>query len=248
MADIFSTIRKVVLPVPLLEQAGGRLLGCGESRCKARQVVDLCMERVDAFNSLAVCVSDMTAYHHFLSTAFNANTTAITLFFKPAYWERMLRVQNEHNIGCGDIARLVLASLLFNSGSIVLPLERLSRLFISGRSDYTYNTVLARPAARLLSETEKTLLPINREAIIRAAHCYFSAVPEALPAAIPETLHRVDNKTTGWSRQTVTGSLEMKDDFHRLKQTTGKSLAMVIAHTTYSFLQKLREAQADGEQ
>jgi hypothetical protein len=247
VADIFSTVRKVVLPVPLLEQAGRRLLGSGESGCKARQVVDLCMEQVDSFNSLAVCVSDMAAYQQFLSTALNTNTAAITLFFKPAYWERMLRVQNEHNIGCGDIARLILASLLFNSGSIALPLERLSRLFVSGRSDYAYNTVLARPVATLLLETEKTALPINREAVIRAAHCYFSVVPDELPAAIHETLHRVDNEATGWIRQTVAGSMEMKAYFHGLKQATGKSLATVIAHTAYSFLQKLREAQADAE-
>jgi hypothetical protein len=247
VADIFSTVRKIVLPVPLLERTGRYLAEKGELHYKARHVVNLCMDRIDAFNSLAVCVSDMAEYCRFLSTAFNTNTTALTLFFKPDYWERMLRVQNELNIGCGDITRLILASLLFDSGSIALPLERLSRLFISERSEYVYNTVLARPTAELLLETEKTTLPINREAIIRAAHCYFSVVPDALPAAIPEALHRVDNKATGWMRQTVAGSLEMKAAFHSLKQETGKPLSMVIAHTTYSFLQQMKEAWTDAE-
>jgi hypothetical protein len=247
VADIFSTVRKIVLPVPLLERTERYFAENGELRYKARHVVKLCMDRIDAFNSLAVRVSDMAEYGRFLSTAFNTNTAPLTLFFKPDYWERALRVQNEHNIGCGDITRLILASLLFDSGSIVLPLERLSRLFISERSEYVYNTVLARPAAELLLETEKTALPINREAMVRAAHCYFSAVPDALPSAMQESLHRVDNKATGWIRQTVAGSREMKAYFHRLKQTTGKPLAMVIAHTAYAFLQQLREARTDAE-
>jgi hypothetical protein len=247
VADSFSTVRKIVLPVPLLEKAGRLLQENGELHYKARHVVELCMDRVDAFNALAVRVSDMAEYCDFLFTAFNTNTVALTLFFKPDYWERMLRVQNEHNIGSGDITRLILASLLFKSGSIALPLERLSRLFVSERSEYVYNAVLARPAAELLLEMERTVLPINREAIIRAAHCYCSAVPDALPAAIPEALHRVDNQATGWIRQTVAGSLEMKAYFHSLKQTSGKPLSMVVAHTAYSFLQQLREARTDAE-
>jgi hypothetical protein len=196
---------------------------------------------------LAVKVSDIRGYHHFLSTVFNKKTKAVILFFKRDYWERVCRVQNEHNIGCGDIFRLILASLLFNSGTIVLPLERLSRLFISERQAYTYNTLLTRPVAGLLQGTEKTALPIYREAVIRASHCYFSAFPDALPPSIPEERYRVDNGTTGWRRQTISGSLEMKAYFHLLRQLTGKSLSTVIAHTAYSFLQKLREVLPDEE-
>jgi hypothetical protein len=212
---------------------------------KARHLVDLCMDNMDSFNSLAVQVSGIQGYQNFLATVFNKKTKAITLFFKRDYWKRVCRVQNEHNIGCGDIIRLILASLLFNSGTIALPLEKLSRLFISERQAYTYNTVLTRPVAGLLQETEKNLLPVNRETVIRASHCYFSAVPEDLPLPIPEERYRVDSETTGWSRQTVSGSLEMQGYFQRLKQSAGEPLSTVIAHTMYSFLQKLREAAPD---
>jgi hypothetical protein len=248
MADIFYTVRKIALPVILLDAMERYFIQNGNPSYKAHHLVDLCMDKVDAFDSLAVYVSDILEYQNFLATVFNTKTTTITLFFKQAYWERMCHIQNEHNIGCGDIVRLILASLLFNSGTIVLPLERLSRIFISERKAYTFNTVLTRPVAGILKETEKTLLPINRETIIRASHCYFSAVPDVLPELIPEARYRVDNDTSGWSRQTITGSLEMKTYFRQLKQSTGKPLSVVIAHTTHSFLQKLREVQADAEQ
>jgi hypothetical protein len=212
---------------------------------KARHLVDLCMDNMDSFNSLAVRVSGIREYQKFLSVIFNKKTTAVTLFFRRSYWERVCRVQNEHNIGCGDIIRLILASLLFHSGGIALPLEKLSRLFISERHAYAYNMLLTRPVSGLLRETEKTLLPVNREAVIRASHAYFSAVPEDLPLPIPEERYRIDNGTTGWSRQTVSGSLEMKTYFHELKRSTGKSLSTVIAHTVYPFLQKLREVSPD---
>jgi hypothetical protein len=248
VADIFYTVRKIVLPEALLTVMKRYFGQTGNSDYKARHLVDLCMDTVDAFDTLAVYVSNLLEYQNFLSTVFNTKTTSITLFFKRDYWERMLRIQNEHNIGCGDIVRLILASLLFTSGTITLPLERLSRIFISGRQGYTYNMILTRPVAGLLLETEKTWLPINREVIIRASHCYFSAVPDALPVSIPEAWYRVDNETTGWIRQTVTGSQEMKAYFHRLKQSTGKPLSVIIAHSTYSFLKKLREVQANAEQ
>jgi hypothetical protein len=247
MADIFSTVRKIALPVELFEAVELYFELNGTFDYKARHLVDLCMDKMDSFNSLAAYVSGIRGYQNFLSTVFNRKTRAVTLFFKRSYWERVCRVQNEHNIGCGDIFRLILASLLFNSGRIALPLEKLSRLFISERQGYIYNTFLTRQVAGLLRETEKTLLPINREAVIRAAHCYFSAVPDALPLAIPDDRYRVDNETTGWSRQTVSGSLEMKAYLHRLRQSTGKSLSAVIAHTACSFLEKLREGPSDEE-
>lgn len=247
MADIFSTVRKIALPVVLLETMEVYFEQRGNFDYKARHLVDLCMDKMDSFNSLAVYVSGIREYHNFLSTIFNRKTQAVTLFFKRDYWRRVCRVQNEHNIGSGDIIRLILASLLFNSGAIALPLEKLSRLFISERQAYVYNTFLTREASGLLGETEKTLLPVNREAVIRAAHCYFSAVPDALPLSIPEDRYRVDSETTGWSRQTISGSLEMKAYLWRLKESTGKSLSAVTAHTVYSFLQKLREGPSDEE-
>jgi hypothetical protein len=247
MADIFSTVRKIALPAVLLETMGVYFEQHGNFDYKARHLVDLCMDKMDSFNSLAVYVSGMREYQNFLSTIFNRKTQDITLFFKRDYWRRVCRVQNEHNIGCGDIIRLILASLLFHSGRIALPLEKLSRLFISERQAYVYNTFLTRQVSGLLREAEKTLLPINREAVIRAAHCYFSAVPDALPLVIPEDRYRVDNETTGWSRQTVSGSQEMKAYFHRLKQSTGTSLSAVIAHTAYSFLQILKEGPSNEE-
>jgi hypothetical protein len=245
MADIFYTVRKITLPKALFEAVEVYFELNGNFDYKARHLVDLCMDKVDSFNSLAVYVSGIREYQNFLATIFNKKTTAITLFFKRSYWERVCRVQNEHNIGCGDIFRLILASLLFNSGTIALPLEKLSRLFISERQAYTYNTVLTQPVAGLLQETEKSLLPVNRETIIRASHCYFSAALEDLPLLIANERYRVDNGTTGWSRQTVSGSLEMKAYFHLLKQSTGEPLSAVIAHTAYSFLEKLREASPD---
>jgi hypothetical protein len=245
MADIFCTVRKISLPNVLFEAMGTYFELNGNFDYKARHLVNLCMDKIDSFNSLAVYVSGIREYQNFLATVFNKKTQAITLFFRPAYWERVCRVQNEHNIGCGDIIRLILASLLFHSGRTALPLKKLSRLFISERQAYTYNTVLTQPVAGLLQETEKTLLPVNRETIIRASHCYFSAVPEDVPLPIPEERYRVDNGTTGWSRQTVSGSLEMKAYFHELKQSTGTSLSAVIAHAMYSFLQKLREVSSN---
>jgi hypothetical protein len=244
MADIFSTVRKITLPVALFEAVELYFEQNGNFDYKARHLVDLCMDTMDSFHSRAVYVSGIRGYQKFLSTVFSRKTRAVTLFFKRSSWERVCLVQNEHNIGCGDIFRLILASLLFTSGTIALPLEHLSRLFISERQGYVYNTLLTRQVAGLLRETEKTLL-VNREAVIRAAHCYFSAVPDALPLVVPEDRYRVDNETTGWSRQTVSGSLEMKAYLHRLKQSTGKSLSAVIAHTAYSFLEKLREGSSD---
>lgn len=247
MADISCTVRKVALPEILLQQIGRYLEQNGVSRFKAHHVVNICMNRIAAFNSLAVYVSGIQEYQRFLSLVFNKATAPITLFFRREYWEKICRIQNEHNIGCGDIIRLVLASLLFHSGTIALPLEQLSRLFITERKAYTCNLMLTRPVAELLSETEKTTLPVNREVIMRASHCYFSHVPEALPGLIPESTYRVDNAATGWSRQTVAGSLEMKSYFLRMKQAAGKPLSIVIAHTAYSFLNQLREVSGHEE-
>jgi hypothetical protein len=245
MADLYSTVRKIMLPSAMLAAIGRRHARNGIFDCTASRLVNLCMDSLDSFNSLAVRVSGIRGYQEFLATAFNKKTAAVILFFRREYWERVCLVQNRHNIGCGDIVRLILASLLFDSGGIALPLERLSRLFVSERTEYAYNTVFTRPVAGLLRETETARLPMRREAIMRAAHCYFSAVPDALPLPIPEERYRIDSGTTGWSRQTVSGSREMKAFLHGLKQSTGASLATVIAHTTYSFLQKLREAAPD---
>jgi hypothetical protein len=242
MADICCTVS---LPEVLFGAMEAYFELNGNFDRKARRLVDLCMDKMDSFNSLAVYVSGIREYQNFLSTVFNRKRTDITLLIKRSYWDRVCRVQNEHNICCGDIFRLILASLLFHSGTVALPLEKLSRTFVSERHAYTYNTVLTRPVAGLLQETEKTRLPIYRETIVRASQCYFSAVPDALPTEIPEEQYRFDNGITGWSRQAVSGSLEMRAYFHWLKRSTGKPLSTVIAHTVYSFLQKLWEVSPD---
>jgi hypothetical protein len=247
VADISCTVRKAALPEVLLQEIDRHIEQPGAARLRARYAVDVCMERIERFNSLAVYVPDIREYHRFISLIFNKQTTALSLFFSREKWEKMCRIQNEHNIGCGDIVRLVFASLLFHSGKIALPVEQLSRLFFTERQAYTFNLTLARPVAELLSDSEQTMRPVNREVITRAAHCYFSHVPEALPEGIDESRYRIDNAATGWSRQTVTGSREMKSYFRGLKESRGKPLATVIAHTVYSFLNQVREAAGRDE-
>jgi hypothetical protein len=246
MSDVFYTVRKLALPIPLLNQTEYLLKQRGELNCTSHHIVDLCMDKADDFNSLALYVSDTCTYSNLLSTVFCKKTVTIALFFKQNYWERICTIQNELNIGTGDVVRLILATYVFNSGTIALPLKELSRIFLSGRQVYRYNTILTEQVAGLLSETEKVILPMNREAIIRASHYYFTNGLGSLPKTIPEEKYRIDNSTTGWYRQTVTGSIEMKSYFNQIKETTGKTLAIAIAHATYSFLEQLREVYKNG--
>jgi len=146
-------------------------------------------------------------------------------------------VQNQYNIGAGDIIRLVLGTYLFHSGETALPLAELAEVFISGRKTYQYNLVLTEPIDRLLSGSSKFLPHLNREIILRASsYCYEKQI-KALPELASEELYRVDNQTVGWKRVTVHGSLRMKDYFQTEKAKTGKPMGLLMAHTLYSFLE-----------
>jgi hypothetical protein len=74
VADIFYTVRKISLPAVLLETMELYFEQRGNLDYKARHLVDLCMDKMDSFNFLAVKVSDIRGYHHFLSTVFNKKT------------------------------------------------------------------------------------------------------------------------------------------------------------------------------
>jgi hypothetical protein len=92
----------------------------------------------------------------------------------------------------------------------------------------------------LLSGSDQHGLSVNREVIIRAAHFYYTSGLGEKPPLENETLHRVDNTATGWSRLTVMGSLAMKNYYLAEKKHTGKTMAVLISHTLYSFLNDMR--------
>jgi hypothetical protein len=135
--------------------------------------------------------------------------------------------------------RLFICSYLFPSGNVALPLKDLAAVFTE-RKAYQYNLLLTRPVMDLLGDTEGHGLSVNREVIIRAAHFYYACGLGEKPPLENEALHRVDNATTGWSRLTVMGSLAMKNHYLAEKKHTGKTLAMLISHTLYSFLNAMR--------
>lgn len=245
MADIAYTVRKVVLPVALLEETKTLLKHKGCSEVGAHHIIDLCLEKLDSFSSLAVRVSDISGYRNFLNTVFSGRAAKIIFYLNARSWDRFLAVQNAYNIGVGDIVRLILGSYLFPSGQISFSLRELSELFISEKRAYKFNLVLTKPVAAFLSETGKKILPINREVIIRAAHHYFSKGMRERERPFQKERYHIDNTTVGWTRLTVTGSLAMRDYFQREKESTGKTLGIVMAHTIYSFLEDLREVNHD---
>lgn len=246
MADILYTVRKVALPVNLLDKIREYFKRKGILKVKAHHIVNLCMEKLEAFDDLAVRVSDIVGYKDFLATVFSPQNERITLFFKPTYWEEILVFQNRLNIGAGDIVRLLLGSCLFSHGSIEFPLATLSKLFISERQSYQYNLVLPKSITELLVHVEKNILPINRGMLFRAAHCYFASSLGTIPKPIPEAHYLIDNATVGWSRITMSGSIAMKDFFLQEKNTSRTTLGIIMGHVIHSFLTDLKENNTHG--
>jgi hypothetical protein len=227
MSDAFNTIRKVSLPIPLLEKVKARTLLNGERCFKPHAIVDLVMERIKEFDITAVHVSDAGGFRDFLSTAYSSETESMVFCFKPRYWEELNALQNRLNISTGDLMRLVICSCLYPSGKTALPLKDLAAVFTE-RKAYQYNLLLTRPVMELLSNSARHGLSVNREVIIRAAHFYYASGLWVKPPLENEPLHRVDNTATGWSRLTVMGSLAMKNYYLDGKKRTGKTLAVLM--------------------
>jgi hypothetical protein len=238
MSDAFNTIKKVSLPIPLLEKVKAAL--CGDRCFKPHVVVDLVMNRIREFDTAAVYVSGPDNFREFLAAAWSRETESMVFCFKPGYWEELNALQNRLNISTGDLIRLFICSYLFPSGKATLPLKDLAAVFTE-RKAYQYNLLLTRPVMELLSNSNQHGLSVNREVIIRAAHFYYASGLGEKPPLENETLHRVDNTATGWSRLTVMGSLAMKNYYLAEKKHTGKSLAVLISHILYSFLNDMRQ-------
>jgi hypothetical protein len=239
VSDAFNTIRKVTLPIPLIEKIKTYTAGYGERCFKPHVVVDLVMKRIQDFDTAAVYVSDRRGFKEFLAAAWSAETESMVFCFKPDYWEKLNALENRLNISTGDLMRLFICSYLFPSGKTALPLKDLAAVFTE-RNAWQYNMVLTRPVMERLDGAGKYGLTVNREVIIRAAQYYYTCGLGEKPPLADEALHRVDNATTGWSRLTVMGSLAMKNFFLAEKKRTGKTLAVLISHTLYSFLRDMQ--------
>jgi hypothetical protein len=213
---------------------------CGDRCFKPYVVVDLVMNRIRAFDTAAVYISGPDDFREFLATAWSSQTESMVFCFKPGYWEELNALQNRLNISTGDLMRLFICSYLFPSGKTALSLKDLAAVFTE-RKAYQYNLLLTRPVMELLSDSDQHGLSVNREVIIRAAHFYYVCGLGEKPPLENETLHRVDNTATGWSRLTVMGSLAMKNYYLAEKKHTGKSLGVLISHTLYSFLNDMRQ-------
>ncbi|MDR1597265.1 MAG: hypothetical protein LBR99_06130 [Treponema sp.] len=240
MSDAFNTIRKVSLPIPLIEKIKARSALDGKRCFKPHVIVDLVMRRIKEFDTAAVYVSGPHDFRDFLSTAYASETGSMVFCFKPAYWEELNALENRLNISTGDLMRLVLCSYLFPSGRVALPLNSLAAAFTE-RKAWQYNIMLTRPVMECLGDTGRHGLSVNREVTIRAAQYYYACGLGEKPPLADEALHRVDNTATGWSRLTVMGSLAMKNYYLAEKRRTGKTLAVLISHTFYSFLGAMRE-------
>jgi hypothetical protein len=243
MSDAFNTIKKVTLPIPLIEKVKAHAARRGERCFKPHVVVDLVMKRIKEFDTAAVYVSGNEGFREFLTTAWSSETESMVFCFKPVYWEELNALQNRLNISTGDLMRLFICSCLFTSGTTALRLKNLASVF-SERKAYQYNIMLTRPVTALLNDAGRHGLSINREVIIRAAHCYYTSGLGEIPPLENEAFHRVDNTATGWSRLTVMGSLAMKNYYLAGKKHTGKSLGVLISHTLYSFLNDMRREDA----
>jgi hypothetical protein len=222
MSDAFNTIKKVTLPIPLIEKVKARAALYGERCFKPHVIVDLVMKRIKDFDAAAVYISGSDGFREFLATAYSNETESMVFCFKPDYWEELNALQNRLNISTGDLMRLFICAYLFPSGKTALPLKNLAAAFTE-RKAYQYNILLTRPVMELLSNTDQHGLAVNREVIIRAAHFYYTSGLKEKTPLVNEALHRVDNTTTGWSRLTVMGSLAMKDYYRAEKKHTGKT-------------------------
>jgi hypothetical protein len=238
-----SCIKKLTLPRRLFEKAKALAAAQGEVVFQPHVLVDLLMKKLDYFDSLAVCISSIGEYQEFLTTLFSDETDHIMIFFTGANWERLLPVQTRYNISTSDVMRLVLGSYLYPSGKAAFPLPNLAEIFLTERTAYQYNVVLKEPVTNLLRHIEKSILPLNRETIIRAAHFYFESGFGEKKNIIDDELYRMDNKATGWSRMTICGSQAMKRYFLNEKAKTRKTLGIVMSHTLYSFLSDLEQGR-----
>jgi hypothetical protein len=239
MSDAFNAVRKVTLPIPLIETIKARAALQGERCFKPHVIVDLVMKRIKDFDTASVYVSGPCGFKDFLATAWASGTGSMVFCFKPAYWEELNALQNRLNISTGDLMRLLLCSYVFPSGKTALPLKDLASVFTE-RKAWQYNIFLTRPVMECLDGAGKHGLAVNREVILRAAQYYYASGLGEKPPLAGEALHKVDNTTTGWSRLTVMGSTAMKTFFLAEKKRTGKTLAVLISHTLYSFLGAMR--------
>jgi hypothetical protein len=239
MSDAFNAIKKVTLPIPLIEKVKAHAALRGERCFKPHVIVDLVMKRIREFDTAAVYISGPDGFREFIATAYSSETESMVFCFKPGYWEELNALQNRLNISTGDLLRLFICSYLFPSGKTALYLKDLAAAFTE-RKAYQYNILLTRPVMEVLSNANQHGLSVNREVVIRAAHFYYASGLGEKPPLENESMHRVDNATTGWSRLTVMGSLAMKNYYLAEKKHTGKTLAVLISHTLYSFLDDMR--------
>jgi hypothetical protein len=236
MANSLYTTRRVVLPEPLLERIALLLKRQGIHELKAHYLVDLCMDRAASFDTGSLYVSGITEYLQCIEIMFSQKVETVSFCLKPDYWEKIVSIQNKHNIGTGDIIRLILGSYLFTSGKTALPLTELAEIFISGRKAYQFNLLLTKPTDTLFKEKNKLYPNLNREVVFRSSSYCFEKGIISFPDSIPHERYSIDNMTTGWSKITVNGSLRMKKFFLGKKEKTGKTLGILMAHTLYSFL------------
>jgi hypothetical protein len=235
MADINYTVRRVVLPVSLLDGIKTYLDLKEKNELKAHHLLELCIKKINSFDEEAVRVTGIAGYREFISTVFSEKSKQVVFFFKKAYWNAFLAIQGRLNIGAGDVVRLLLSTYLFPSGETTLPLSELADIFINGKQDYQYNLMITKPVSDLLSASINAQCLVNRETIIRASQYYFSKGLGIVPS-IPLERYRITNTTTGWSRLTVSGSHKMKEYFQAEKRKTGKSIGLLMVHTIHSFL------------
>jgi hypothetical protein len=118
MSDAFNTIKKVTLPIPLIEKVKADAALRGERCFKPHVIVDLVMKRIKEFDTAAVYISGPDGFREFLATAYSNETESMAFCFKPEYWEELNALQNRLNISTGDLMRLFICSYLFPSGKI----------------------------------------------------------------------------------------------------------------------------------
>jgi hypothetical protein len=235
MTDIINTVRKTALPIPLLEKIRtGILSGSGNSR--PGHIMDLLMNRLDDFDNLAIRVSSLREYRRYLETVCSKETESITFYVKKSYWERLSSAQNRLDVSIADCIRLVLGTYIFTSGKHTFSLQNLRETFFSERQTYQYNLLLTKPVFEKLSLVERTVLPVNREVILRSAYHYAASGFAGRPEKIDETRYRIDNTTTGWKRITVSGGPVMRNFYLEEKGRIKTSINTIMNHALDSFL------------
>jgi hypothetical protein len=106
MSDAFNTIKKVTLPIPLIEKVKAHAALHGARCFKPHVIVDLVMKRIKEFDTAAVYISDPDGFREFLATAYSSETESMAFCFKPGYWDELNALQNRLNISTGDLLRL----------------------------------------------------------------------------------------------------------------------------------------------